>query len=141
MILRHGFLRHGFYLLLKSCKEQIQEILNSLDEDGKIKYILNDEVLDKEKNVNKILKEQTYFFEFLDEITKIYSDEDEQMYMRELFSRITKAEYAGIFINSTKHKIYEIFNHEYYTKYRNVFGEIYISLIVGNLTHLMKKSS
>mgnify|MGYP002774940929 CR=1 FL=1 len=140
LILRHGFLRHGFYLLLKSCKEQIQEILNSLDEDGKIKYILNDEVLDKEKNVNKILKEQTYFFEFLDEITKIYSDEDEQMYMRELFSRITKAEYAGIFINSTKHKIYEIFNHEYYTKYRNVFGEIYISLIVGNLTHLMKKA-
>lgn len=133
-------LRHGFCLLLKSCKEQIQDILNSLDENGRIKYILNDEVLDEEKDVNKIIKEQTYFFEFLDEITKIYSDEDDQMYMYELFSGIIRAEYAGIFINSSKHKLYEMVDYYSYIKYEDTFGYIYISLFVGILAHSLRKS-
>ena len=60
--IQYLILRHGFCLLLKSCKKQIRDILNSLDENGRIKYILNDEMLDEEKSVNKIIKKQTYFF-------------------------------------------------------------------------------
>lgn len=123
-------LRHGFCLLLKSCKEQIQDILNSLDENGRIKYILNDEILDERKDVNKIIKEQTYFFEFLNEAIKIYSDEDARMYMFELFSAITKAEYASIFINSSRHKLYEMVDLYSSVNYGDTFGDIYISPVV-----------
>lgn len=138
--IKYLILKHGFCLLLKSCKKQIQDILNSLDEKGRIKYILNDEILDKEKDVNKIIKEQTYFFEFLDEITQIYNYEDDRMYMYETFSRITKAEYADIFINSSENKLYEMVDHYYDIEYEDIFGDIYISLVVGIMAHSLKKS-
>lgn len=132
-------LRHGFCLLLKSCKEQIQDILNSLDENSRIKYILDEKIFDEEMDVNKILKEQTYFFEFLYEICQIYRDKDEQIYMYELFLGIIKAEYAWIFINISKHTIYEMAEKYYYMKYGDTFGDIYISLFVGLLAHSLKK--
>lgn len=58
-------LRHGFCLLLKSCKEQIQGVLNSLDENEKIKYVLNFELINEENSLNEAIKEQTYLFEFI----------------------------------------------------------------------------
>lgn len=121
-------IRHGFCLLLKSCKEQIQSILNSIDENERIKYVLNNEVLDVNNDVNKVIKEQTYFFEFIDEISKIFYNEDVQIYIRRIFGRIFEEEYADIFINYSNVKLYDI------SRYKGIeeeFGDIYVLDLKG----------
>lgn len=132
-------IRHGFCLLLKSCKGQIQDILNSLDENGRIKYVLDFEILHEDNDVNKVIKEQTYFFEFLDEIAQIYDDERDQEYMIKLFMRIFKAEYVDIFINYSEHKLYKITGDFEFIDYEDRFGEIYISIIIGVLAYSLAK--
>lgn len=131
-------LRHGFCLLLKSYKEQIQDILNSLDERDRIKYVINFEVLDGDNDKNKIIEEQTYFLEFVDEALKLYDDKDEQMYILELFIAIFKAEFADIFINYSKHDLYSIDEH-YLSSFGDRFGEIYTSVFVGQLAQSLRK--
>lgn len=131
-------LRHGFCLLLKSCKEQIQDILNSLDESERIKYVINFGVLDGDNDINKVIEEQTFFLEFVDEALKIYDDEDDQMYILELFIAIFKAEYADIFINYSKHDLYNI-NEYRFNSFGDTFGEIYTSDYVGQLAQSLRK--
>ena len=131
-------LRHGFCLLLKSYKEQIQDILNSLDERERIKYVINFEVLDGDNEKNKVIEEQTYFLEFVDEALKIYDDKDDQMYIFELFIAIFKAEFADIFINYSRHDLYSIDRH-HLSSFGDTFGEIYISDFVGQLARSLRK--
>lgn len=131
-------IRHGFCLLLKSCKEQIQGILNSLDENGRIKYAINFEVLDEDNDKNKVIEEQTYFLEFVNEALNIYDDENDQMYIFELFVAIFKAEFADIFINYSEHDLYSIDKH-HLSSWGDTFGEIYTSDFVGNLAQSLRK--
>jgi len=126
-------LRHGFCLLLRSCKEQIQSILNSLDENRRIKYVLNFEVLDNDSDTNKVIKEQTYFFEFIDETLKLFDNESDQIYIYKLFGAIFKAEYYDIFINYSKRNLLSI-NKYHFNSFGDTFGEIYISDFVEYLT-------
>ncbi len=131
-------LRHGFCLILKSCKKQIQGILNSLDENGRIKYVINFEVLDEDNDKNKVIEEQTYFLEFVNEALNIYDDKNDQMYIFELFVVIFKAEFADIFINYSEHDLYSIDKH-HLSSCGDTFGEIYTSYFVGDLAQSLRK--
>ena len=121
-------LRHGFCLLLKSCKNQIQAVLNSLDEDDRIEYIFNGKTLNKQKKINKIIKDQTYFFDFLDEIKKTYDNEYDQIYMYNLINRIVRAEYTDVFINLSSDELYKIVKNYHFSMDECIFGSIYTSL-------------
>lgn len=130
-------LRHGFCLLLKSYKEQIQNILNSLDEKERIKYVINFEFMNEDSEVNKVIIEQTFFHEFIDESLRLYDNENDKMYILDLFVAIFRAEYSDVFINYSKDYLYGIDN--YHSNFGNTFGEIYTSDFVGQLAQSVRK--
>ena len=91
-ILKHCILGHGFYLLLKSCKEQIQFVMNSLNQKDMIPYLYKCKLLEKDIDINKIIKEQTYFYEFVDKALQNYN-----IHIISLFKNIFFAEYADMY--------------------------------------------
>lgn len=133
------FLRHGFCLLLKSNKGLIQGILNSLDGDEKIKYVLDFELINEKNNINKIIREQTYLLEFIDAALEVFDNENDQLYVYESFSDIFKAKYADVFINYSKHELYKINNHSI-NSFRRTFGEVYTSVYVGQFARSLRKA-
>lgn len=131
-------LRHGFCLILKSCKDQIQGVLHSLDGDEKIKYVLGFGLLDEKNSINKVINEQTYLLEFIDAALEMFDNENDQMYVYESFVEIFKAEYADIFINYSEHKLYKI--NDNYHRFGMTFGEVYTSVFVGQLACSLRKA-
>lgn len=132
-------LRHGFCLLLKSCRGQIQDVLNSLDDDEKIKYVLGFELINEKNSFNKAIKEQTYLLEFIDAALEVFDSKDDQMYVYESFEEIFKAEYADIFINYSRHELYKINDNYRLHRFGRTFGEVYTSVFVGQSAHSLRK--
>lgn len=133
-------LRHGFCLLLKSCKEQIKGVLNSLDENEKIKYVLDFELINEENSINKSIKEQTYLFEFIDAAFEAFDNENDQMYIYRLFRGIFKAEYADIFINRSEHELYRINDNYDFCGFEKTFGAVYTSVLADISAYSFIKS-
>lgn len=133
-------LRHGFCLLLESCKKQIQGVLNSLNENEKVKYVFDFELINEQNSINKAIKEQTYLYEFINAALEVFDDENDQMYIYESFENVFKAEYTDIFINRSKHELYEIKGDFNFWGIERTFGAIYTSVFVSSSAHSLKKS-
>lgn len=133
-------LRHGFCLLLRSCEEQIKSVLNLLEDNERIKYIFDFELFNEENNSNKVIKEETYLFEFIDEALEVFDNENDQIYIYEIFRAVFKAEYADVFINCSEHELYKINDNYRFRDFGEAFGEIYTSVFVGILAHSFRKA-
>ena len=134
-------LRHGFCLLLRSCKKQIKSVLNSLDDNERSKYIIDFELINEKNSANKVIKEQTYLFEFVDAALEIFDNANDQMYILKLFSCVFEAEYTDVFINSLHYDFYNI-NDKYgfgFHSFRNPFGEVYTLVFEGTGVYSLEK--
>lgn len=123
--LKNLILRHGFCVALRTCEQQIKDILYERTEIEKIRYILNAQVLNKDNILNKAIKEQTNFYELLDASFEIFEDENEKKYLYFLYENIVKSEYAYVFVNDYKKDM----------GYNTVieFGEIYITKFTNKI--------
>ncbi|MCH5212347.1 MAG: ATP-binding protein [Oscillospiraceae bacterium] len=135
-------LRHGFCALLKVYRRQILDVLNTFNDEKKIKYIFDFQLISESKEINTQIREQTSLLEYTDAIFKSYTDKDIKRHIIKLFYEIFKAEFADIFINYPKNRLFHIINE--YTIFdlgNKSFGETYTSPISGLLAYGLRRTT
>ncbi len=93
-------LRHGFCLLLQFRREQIREILDAFGKEKQLEYVTGSWLFAREKDENKIIKERTYFFEFLDQSLKSCEDVEEKRSLNNLYRGIAKELFFATLMDS-----------------------------------------
>lgn len=132
-------LRLGFVLLLKHCKEKIKNVLNSFDNEERVKYIFDFELIDEKSCANKAIKEQTYLFEYIEAAFKIFDDEDDSIYIYETFNAVLVHEFSDVFIKYSENELYKISRISNLYGFGKTFGEINNSVFVHSVHHAFKK--
>lgn len=95
-------LRFSFFVLLRNVKDRIIKILSSLETSDRIQYIFNMKWMDDENELNTIIKEKTYFYDFINNSIEMFENENDQTYLADCYDGIFIDEFYYLYLNNKK---------------------------------------